>query len=531
MKAIRCKKIYTSTSDALIDGYLLIDGNRIKTIIPAKDWDENRTEEILDYEDGFLMPGFNDYHVHIAMAAMMEYFGTIRQTETEEEAANYLYERNKNKDPNQWILGGAWDHFVWPGQKLPSKESLDRYFPNTPVFSLNKECHGAWLNSEALRRLHITKDTPNPPNGEYVKDANGELTGYVHELAVAPLLKTIFEDITDEEIADFTRAFAKMANRLGITSVGDLPLHGILREGAYQILQESGDLSVRINFSVGMMESNKKIKIMEKEFNGPIVTFNGVKDFLDGTPMGYTGYLAAPYEDRPGFVSEPLIPVDKLIARITELDALGVKCRLHCCGDGAVHLALNAFEQAGKVNGFRDMRHAVEHIEMIIPEDIVRFKELGVIASVQPEHAPRTHYSTHPFHHLIGEERMKYMWAFKSILDTGAHMAFGTDYPVVDFTPFKGLFRCVNRLTNQLEPEGGYNPWEKLSVHEALRNYTYGSAYACGKENELGTLEAGKLADIVVLGKDPFEIIKDRDQMFEMPVLMTMMDGNIVYKA
>lgn len=531
MKAIRCKKIYTSTSDALIDGYLLIDSNRIKTIIPAKDWDENRTEEILDYEDGFLMPGFNDYHVHIAMAAMMEYFGTIRQTETEEEAANYLYERNKNKDPNQWILGGAWDHFVWPGQKLPSKESLDRYFPNTPVFSLNKECHGAWLNSEALRRLHITKDTPNPPNGEYVKDANGELTGYVHELAVAPLLKTIFEDITDEEIADFTRAFAKMANRLGITSVGDLPLHGILREGAYQILQESGDLSVRINFSVGMMESNKKIKIMEKEFNGPIVTFNGVKDFLDGTPMGYTGYLAAPYEDRPGFVSEPLIPVDKLIARITELDALGVKCRLHCCGDGAVHLALNAFEQAGKVNGFRDMRHAVEHIEMIIPEDIVRFKELGVIASVQPEHAPRTHYSTHPFHHLIGEERMKYMWAFKSILNTGAHMAFGTDYPVVDFTPFKGLFRCVNRLTNQLEPEGGYNPWEKLSVHEALRNYTYGSAYACGKENELGTLEAGKLADIVVLGKDPFEIIKDRDQMFEMPVLMTMMDGNIVYKA
>ncbi|MCQ4636458.1 amidohydrolase [Anaerovorax odorimutans] len=531
MKAIRCKKIYTVASDALIDGYLLIDGNRIRDIIPAEEWHANLADEILDYEDGFLMPGFNDYHVHIAMAAMMEYFGTIRRTATEEEAAKYLYEHNKDKDPDQWILGGAWDHFVWPGQKLPSKESLDRYFPHTPVFSLNKECHGAWLNSEALRRLHITKDTPNPPNGEYFKDENGELTGYVHELAVAPLLRIIFEEISDERIADFTRAFAKMANRLGITSVGDLPLHGILREGAYRILQKAGDSSIRINFSVAMMESNEKIKAMEKEFTGPVVTFNGVKDFLDGTPMGYTGYLAAPYEDRPGFVSEPLIPRDKLLKRITELDALGVKCRLHCCGDGAVHLALDAFEEAGKVNGFRDLRHAIEHIEMIVPEDIPRFKELGVIASVQPEHSPRTHYSTHPFHHLIGEERMKYMWAFKSISDTGAHMAFGTDYPVVDFTPFKGLFRCVNRLTNELEPEGGYNPWEKLSLREALRNYTYGSAYACGREKELGTLEAGKLADITVLGKDPFEIIGDRDQMFEMPVLMTMMDGNIVYEA
>ena len=280
-----------------------------------------------------------------------------------------------------------------------------------------------------------------------------------------------------------------------------------------------------------MMESNEKIKALEQEFTGPLVTFNGVKEFLDGTPMGYTGFLAAPYEDKPGFVSKPLVPRDQFIARVTELDEMNVKCRVHCCGDGAVHLALDAFEEAGKANGFRDMRHAIEHIEMIVPEDIPRFKELGVVASVQPEHSPRTHYSTHPFHHLIGEERMKYMWAFKSILDTGAHMAFGTDYPVVDFTPFRGLFRCVNRLTNQLEPQGGYNPWEKLSLHEALRNYTLGSAYACGKENELGTLEPGKLADVVVLGKDPFQIISDRDQMFAMPVMMTMMDGNIVYEA
>lgn len=252
-------------------------------------------DEVLNYEDGFLMPGFNDYHVHMAMAAMMEYFGTVRATADEEEAARYLYERNKDRDKDRWILGGAWDHFIWPGQKLPSKESLDRYFPDTPVFSLNKECHGAWLNSEALGRFNITADTPDPPNGEYFRYEKGEPTGYIHEGAVAPLLRQIFDRISDEEIADFTRAFAKMANSLGVTSVADLPLYSILREDAYRRLQEKGDLTIRVNFSVGMMEDNEKIEAMRKEFTGPIVTFNGVKEFLDGTPMGHTGFLVEPY--------------------------------------------------------------------------------------------------------------------------------------------------------------------------------------------------------------------------------------------
>ncbi|MEE0745293.1 MAG: amidohydrolase [Anaerovoracaceae bacterium] len=531
MKAIRCKKIYTSLSDSLVDGYVLIDGNRIASIVPVCDWEESIADEILDYEDGFLMPGFNDYHVHMAMAAMMEFFGTIRATKNEDEAAKILYERNKDRETSRWILGGAWDHFIWPGQKLPSKESLDRYFPDTPVFSLNKECHGAWLNSEALRRFGITKETPDPPGGKYFRDGDGEPTGYVHEGAVAPLLRQIFDEISDEEIADFTRSFAKMANSLGITSVADLPLYSILREGAYRILQESGDLSIRVNFSVGMMEDNEKIEAMRSEFTGPLVTFNGVKEFLDGTPMGYTGYLTEPYADRPGFVSEPLVPADVFFDRVKELDAMDVRCRVHCCGDGAVRMALDAFERAAEANGFHDMRHAIEHIEIITPQDIPRFARIGVIASVQPEHSPRTHYALHPFHYLVGEERMKYMWAFKSLQDAGAHLAFGTDYPVVDFTPFKGIFRAANRVTNELEPEGGYNPWEKLPVHDILRNYTYGSAFAAGQEDRMGTLEPGKLADMVVLGKDPFEIIHDRDQMFNMPVLMTMMDGNVVYEG
>ena len=531
MKALHCKNIYTGCSPALTAGYVLIEGNRIRGVAAEGEWKKETAAEVFECGDGFLMPAFNDYHVHMAMAAMMEYFGAIRTCGSEEEAAAFLYEKNKDKAPERWILGGAWDHFVWPGQKLPGRASLDKYFPHTPVFSLNKECHGAWLNSAALKRFNITKDTPDPPNGQYFRDQHGEPTGYVHELAVAPMLRQIFSQISDGEIAEFIRAFAGMANRLGITSVGDLPLHGILREGAYRILQRDGGLNLRVNFSVGMMENNEKIAAMAREFQGPLINFNGVKDFLDGTPMGYTGFMAAPYSDRPGFCSEPIIPQAALLARVAELDAANVRIRLHCCGDGAVRLALDAFENAGKRNGFRDMRHAVEHIEVITPEDISRFGKLGIVASVQPEHSPRTHYAIHPFHHLIGEERMKYMWAFKSIQQAGAAMAFGTDYPVVELTPFKGLFRAVNRLTNELEPAGGFNPREKLSLDEALRNYTMGSAFACGQEKALGTIEKGKLADLVLLGRNPFEVIADRDAMFQMPVRMTMMDGNVVYEG
>ncbi|MDR2157233.1 MAG: amidohydrolase [Clostridiales Family XIII bacterium] len=534
LKILRSKNIYTACSPELTDGYVVVRGRRIEAVVPAEDRDSHPAfksrADALDCGEAFIMPAFNDYHVHMALAAMMEYFGTIRATACEEEAAKILFEKNKDKDPAKWILGGAWDHFVWPGQKLPSKDTLDRYFPNTPVFSLNKECHGAWLNSAALKRFGIAKDTPDPPHGSYFRDADGEPTGYVHELAVAPMLSEIFSEVTDDEIGDYIKAFAETANRLGIASVADLPLHKILREGGYRAFCAKYPPSLRIHFSVAMFDDDKRISALSEEFDGEIIRFNGVKDFLDGTPMGYTGYLTQPYADRPGFVSEPIIPREALFERVRALDEKGVRIRLHCCGDGAVRLALDAFEHAGKRNGLRDLRHAIEHIEVISPEDVGRFAKLGVIASVQPEHNPRTHFATHPFHHLIGAERMRYAWAFRSIAETGAHLAFGTDYPVVEFTPFKGLFRAVNRLTNELEPIGGFNPAERLSMHESLRNYTFGSAFAAGRESELGTLEAGKLADIAILERNPFEVASDRDALFGMEALATMMNGEFVFE-
>jgi predicted amidohydrolase YtcJ len=534
-KAVYCRSIFTGTAPNLIDGYVVIDGNRISQVVSSSEWEDlpvsERPEKVLDFSDGFLMPAFFDYHVHMALAAMMEYFGTLRTAASEEEAAKILYEKNKDKDTDRWILGGAWVQSRFGRDAYPTKASLDRYFPNTPVFSMNNECHGAWLNSEGLRRLGITKDTPDPPHGKYFRDENGEPTGYAHELAIVPLLETISAGVSDAEVADFTKAFADMANRLGITSVADLPLHGLLRPEAYRIFQRKYETSLRIHFSTALFDSNDRIADLTEEFDGPVIRFNGVKDFVDGTPMGYTGYLLEPYADRPGFTSEPIIPRDRLYGRVTELDAMGIRVRLHCCGDGAVRLALDAFENAGVNNGFRDSRHAIEHIEVISPDDIDRFGKLGVVASVQPEHPPRTQFAAHPFHYLLDEKRIRYAWAFHSLEKAGAHLAFGTDYPVVEFTPFKGLFRVVNRLTNELEPEGGFIPQEKLTLEDSLRYYTWGSAYAAGRERDLGTLAPGMLADLIVLGKNPFDVISDRDAMFGMDVLLTIADGRIVHEG
>ena len=235
------------------------------------------------------------------------------------------------------------------------------------------------------------------------------------------------------------------------------------------------------------------------------------------------------YSDRPGERGHPITEPEEFIEQICTFDKAGVQTRVHACGDAGVKLCLDAIEEAGKRNNRKNLRHCIEHLEVVSPEDMSRFVELGVIASVQPEHMPKYDFSSHPFHSILGESRMKYSWPFGSIQRTGGVLAFGTDCPVVDISPFRGVFRAVTRMTNDLEPEGGWNPDEKLSVHEALRAYTWGGAWAEKRDHELGTLEIGKLADFTVTEHNIFEVAGDRKAMFDMRVLMTVMDGKIIY--
>lgn len=530
-KAFRCKNIYTAVTDQLIDGYVVIAGNRIVFAgneSDGKEYIDNETE-VIDISNNFLMPGFNDFHVHLVSSGLMEEDGILRYTRSEDEAARYLWDLHKDNKNKRFIMGGAWDPLLWPGHNNPTKLSLDKYFPNTPVFLINKEGHGAWVNSATLKMFGIDKNTEDPLNGSYSRFENGEPDGYLHEMAAANVQAKIFESISNEEFADYSKTFIKTANKNGITSLGDVAGVGPISCEAYKMIEDSGDLTARVHFYPMFAEGVDIVLDKMKNYNSSRLRCNGVKAFIDGTPQGYSGYMIDDYSDKPGEKGFPMIEPDEFIEQVCDFHKAGIQTRVHACGDAGAKLCLDAVEEAYRRHGRSELRHCVEHLEAMDFKDINRFGQLGVIASVQPEHMPKYDFYQHPFHKILGEERMKYSWPFESIRRNGGVLAFGTDSPVVDISPFRGIFRAVTRLTNEGEPEGGWNPCERVSIHEALKAYTLGGAYASSRDHELGTIGVGKLADMVVTENNLFECATDRQAMFDMKVMMTVMDGEIVY--
>ena len=274
-----------------------------------------------------------------------------------------------------------------------------------------------------------------------------------------------------------------------------------------------------------------KINRYKKLFNSNCLKCGGAKGFIDRTPMGYTGYMLEGYSDNPSEKSKPLIEEKEFREIVAEFDANNVQLRMHACGDAGVRLCLDSFEEAQTINNTGNRRHCIEHIEVTTPEDILRFGPLNVIASVQPEHMPKYNFDAHPFHKILGEERMRYAWPFGTIHKEGGTLVFGSDSPVAFFAPCRGVFRAVTRLTNESTPAGGWNPKEKVKVHEALRAYTWGGAFGAGMEKKVGTLEKGKLADIAIFSDNIFERAQDLDIMFDNKAIMTVVDGRIVYDA
>ena len=244
----------------------------------------NEDTEIFDYTNKFIMPGFHDFHVHLLAGAMAEYGGILRYANSEEEAAKMVWDKNKDRLDDELIFGGAWDHFRWPGGRLPSKESLDKYFPDTKVFLPNKEYHGAWVNSKTLEYFGITKDTPDPKDGYFARNEKGEPNGYLHETAVFDLITKIFNNCTDDEIAEYTKAYAKTANSLGITSISDVAIKNSIRESAYKLLNDQGELNIRIHFSKPMMDDLDSLLKLKETYSGDMIRFIGTKDFIDGHP-------------------------------------------------------------------------------------------------------------------------------------------------------------------------------------------------------------------------------------------------------
>lgn len=528
---IRANYIFDACGDKPFKGFVAVKDCKILHVgrnHDIEDYVDNNTE-ILEYEKELVIPGICESHAHVFYGALEVAGANVAESLSEEDAARMIYEHEKNLD-NEWIIAFGWNHEYWKKKELPTKKSLDKFFPDRPVVVINEELHGAWVNSKALEICRIDTESVIPEGmGKIGKGPDGIPNGYLLETyAMKPVLDKAFA-MSDEKKKSLLDEYFNTTAGYGITSLSNLQIHEILMEDVFEKMDGDGDLKVRMSLVASINTPLEKLLAMKTKYHSEYLKFGGVKGFVDGTPMGYTGALIEEYSDRPGFYGEKYLSVETFGAKAVEFEKNGIRMRLHACGDDAVREALNIYEHCNKFGNGKTLRHTIEHFEVVHPDDIKRVGELSVIASVQPDHMWAPIFSEHPFHKILGEERCKYVYPFKSLAANGAILAFGSDHPIAEIDPMRGIYRAVTRLSEDKQPTGGWCPDEKLTVAEALKAYTIGSAYQMWNEKITGTLERGKFADIAVLDRNLFNI--NPEEILDTKSVMTMLGGKIIYKS
>ena len=527
-------RIIDSVEENPFHGFIAISGNRILKVGRGENYHPwlGEDTQILTYHDQTIMAGFHDSHTHLLMAGMYRTYVNLSEARSEEEAAKMVWESVKNDlHKGGWVIGFSWYHVFWDHRELPTKKSLDYYFPEKPVCLINAEAHGAWVNSAGLSIAGITKDMPDPFGGKIERDSQGEPTGFLYESAVGLATKYAFV-LNEEEEKQLIQSFQEGAKKFGITSINDVQPYFQGNMGnleVYHQMDKGNSLTVRVHAAPDLLGDLDQVEVWREKYGSEKVRVNHVKQFLDGVSTTHTALVLEDYEDEPGNRGISLFDLEAIRKAVPEAHRRGFSVKLHSCGDASARLGLDFYEEAVELYGRNRCRHAIEHIEMLAPEDLPRFKELGVLPSVQPEHIALTQrFDENPYPIVLGQERADKTWPLKSLYDTAGVLAIGSDCPVVSNNPFLEIYRGVTRLHNDGMPEGGWNPTEKLSLYEVLRSYTYGSAYGVGREDEMGTLEKGKFADIVVLDRDLFRV--PHEEILDTKVVLTVFDGKIIHK-
>ena len=531
---IKGNAIFDSVSDKPFAGFVAVKGNRIAAV--GKEMDSisqyaGDDTKIIDAGDRLVMPGFHDSHTHLILAGMYKTYPNLGSARSEEEAAVMLKEYYDSQPGDGWVYGFNWYHVFWDKKELPRKETLDRYFPDRPVFLINAEAHGAWVNSLALEIAGVTADTPDPFGGEIARDENGEPTGFLYESAIEYVAAhaLIF---TEEQEKTFLRKYMADAVELGITGVVDVqPYFGkdLGSLDVYTGMESDGELTVRITAAANLLGDLDEALENSKKYCTEKVRAHMLKQFVDGVITTHTALLLEDYTDAPGNRGTQLSELEKIDAAVQEGHKRGLWIKIHAIGDRAIRFTIDSYEKAIKTYGANGCRHAIEHVEMVTDSDIERFGQLGLIPSVQPEHIGlMPTWEGEEYRVNIGEERAGRTWPFRSLLESAGVLAIGSDCPVVDNNPFYAIHRGVTRLHDDGLPEGGWNPTQKLTVADILRGYTLGSAYGIGREDELGPLEEGKFADIAVIDRNLFET--EPKDIRGAHVDMTIMDGKVIFE-
>lgn len=489
---------------------------------------KNKNTKVINTDDRLVMAGFHDAHLHLMAGVLFtEYSCQLAETNSLDEALKKLSDYANENENNKWIIGTGWDHTAWGEKTFPSRHMIDEVISNRPVFLLHAEGHYAWVNSKALEIANITSKTENPHYGIVKKDKKGKPTGILIETAIA-LVGEYAYNFSDEQKRDMLQTFLDQAKSLGVTSINDLYMsrahEKIEGYSVYDEFDKDNKLTTRIHIYPPLNGNLEMAKQFREKYNSKKLKFTGLKQFIDGVVTGYTALMLDPYVDKKETKGETSFSKEQLQKWVNEADKEGFQIRFHSIGDGAVRLGLDLFEHAQKENGKRDSRHALEHIEVIAPSDINRFKELGVQASVQPTHLALMPRESHT--ERVTEDKYPYIYPNKTLIDSGAHVPYSSDYPIVGLNPLIGIYHAVTRKDFSLNDT--WNEQEKITLAQALQAYTKGSAYSVFREDELGTLESGKLADLIVLDRNIFET--PFKEILNTKVDITIVDGQIVYE-
>ncbi|HEX8837191.1 MAG TPA: amidohydrolase [Candidatus Acidoferrum sp.] len=482
----------------------------------------------IDAQGKSVLPGFIDAHVHFSSGGGEISSVHLRDANTPQEFARRIGEQARKLGKGEWMLGGTWDHELWGGKPLPSHDWVDSLTPDTPVFVSRYDGHMAVANALALRLAGITRDTKDPPGGTIVRNHDGTPTGLLKDAAMN-LIYRVIPPPSEEQLLRMIHAAMDEARRVGVTSIHDISSTEDVR--AYQTLAARGELTLRIYSITPLPQWQAPATAgIRAGFGNDWIHLGALKGFADGSLGSTTAVFEKPYEDAPetsGLPNEMMLPEGNMLKMALGADKAGLQLAVHAIGDKANRIMLDIYAEVAKQNGARgDRRWRIEHAQHLRPEDFARFAQLAVIASVQPYHAIDDGRWAEK---RIGHERAKTTYAFRTFLDHGVRLAFGSDWTVAPLDPMLGLYAAVTRATLDGKNPGGWFPQQKLTLEEAIEAYTMGSAFAEFREKEKGSLTPGKLADVVVLDSDLFAMAQEKIK--DAAVRYTIVGGKVVYAA
>lgn len=503
-------------------------GDRIVAVGSRADIDLWRGPQtkVIDAGGKLLLPGFNDAHAHFLQGGAQLDQAQLTDAATPEELAKRIAAQVKKTAKGEWILGGRWDETKWPNQELPTKALVDPVTGDTPIFVERYDGHEALANSAAMKLAGVDAKTPDVPGGVIVRDASGNPTGVFKDAAM-PLVYKAIPPMTHEQRLRAARGAMKHAASLGVTSVQHMNPE-FADVAAYSELAEKGELTTRIYAAPMETDWRDQAKVgIRHAWGSSYLRLGAVKGYADGSLGSRTAYMFEPFTDdagNRGLLSDEMHPSSAMRDRLMQADAAGLQIRVHAIGDRAISMTLDIFADIEKEHGYHDQRFAIEHAQHMAQKDFERFAKLHVIASMQPYHAIDDGRWAEG---RLGRERARYSYAWRSFLDHGVALAFGTDWPVAPLDPMLGIYAAVTRATLDGKNSDGWIPEEKITLPEAIEAYTMGAAFAEFQENEKGSITPGKLADMVLVSDNIFEL--KPEAIRNVKVKTTIVGGKVVY--